>query len=550
MAQLIYADVWEAVARAVPERPALIRGEREISWGSFDARADALAHHLLAAGLTRQSKVAAYLYNAPEYLETYFAAFKAGLVPFNTNYRYGGEELFYLLENADAEAVVFHASFAPTLDLIRARLPKLKTLLSVSEPGFPSPDWATDYESAVQQPVARVAPPWGRSPDDLLLIYTGGTTGLPKGVMWRQGDLFDAMGGGVNLLLGLPELRDAAEAGERAHIYDHPSCLLPVPRSIPAAPLMHATAQLSGFSTLVGSGCIATLPSNRFSVEELFDEVQRVQATSLVIVGMAFAMPMLEALDAEPARWDLSSLKRIFSSGTIWSAENKHGLLRHMPHVMFFDSLGSSEAIGLAVTTTAAGSEPPTARFGIGARAAVFTDEGRRVVPGSGERGLVATTGFIPTGYYKDPEKSAKTFRMFEGTRWSLPGDWATVELDGSITLLGRGSLVINTGGEKVFPEEVEEALKRCAGVRDAAVVGLPDPRFGERVCAVIDLEASGETSCAALGVELRRSLASYKVPRDWVVAKVERQPNGKVDYQHARNKALDVIRKAAVRRA
>jgi len=546
MAQLIYADLWEAVASAVPERPALIRGPRSLLWRDFDARANALAQHLLDAGLTHQSKVAAYLYNAPEYLETYFAAFKAGLVPFNTNYRYSSDELWYLLDNADAEAVVFHASFAPTLDAIRARLPKLRALIAVAEPEVPQPAWADDYERVVAQRVGRVVGPWGRSADDLMFIYTGGTTGMPKGVMWRQGDLFEAMGGGTNLLLGLGPLTSVEEAGERAKLYDAPDALFPPARSIPVAPLMHATGQLISFSTLVLGGSVITLPSNQFRAEELFDEIVRVQAAGIIIVGMAFAVPMLETLEANPGRWDLTCLKRIFSSGTIWNAENKQRMLHHMPHVMFFDSLGSSEALGIGVSTTSAASETQTAHFTISERTAVFTEEGKRVQPGSGERGLVATTGFIPVGYYKDPEKSAKAFRVFEGTRWSVPGDWATVEADGSIALLGRGSLVINTGGEKVFPEEVEEAVKRYPGVRDVAVVGLPDRRFGERICAVVDAQDGAELTLPALAAHVRTQLANYKAPRDLVLSKVARQPNGKIDYQAARAVALASLTAAA----
>ena len=552
MAQLIYADLWEAVARAVPNRPALIRGERTLLWHELDARADALAHHLLLSGLTRQSKVAAYLYNSPEYLEVYFAAFKASLVPFNTNYRYGGDELHYLFDNADAEAVIFHASFAPTLEPILRRLPRLKTLVAVPEPGVSVPSWAVSYDDIAQQRVPRVIAPWGRSPDDQLFIYTGGTTGLPKGVMWRQGDLFEAMGGGANLLLGLGPLNHADEAGQRAQLYgaaDGPLASVPPARSIPVAPLMHATGQLISFSTLASGGCVISLPSNQFRAEELWSEIERLRATSIIIVGMAFAVPMLEALDENPGRWDLTSLLRVFSSGTIWNAENKQGLLRHIPQAMLFDSLGSSEALGVGMSTTTAGaadSSAGTARFVISERTAVFTEDGTRVQPGSGARGLVAIGGPMPVGYYKDPVKTASGFRMFEGMRWSVPGDWATVESDGTIALLGRGSLVINTGGEKVFPEEVEEALKRYPGVRDAAVVGVPDPRFGERICAIVDAQPGVSITLAAISEHVRRSLAAYKAPRALVVGSVARQPNGKIDYPAARSHALSALEHVA----
>ena len=524
-----YANLWDAVAAATPDRPALIHGERTLLWRDLDRRANALAAHLVAAGLTRQSKVAAYLYNAPEYLETYYAAFKAGLVPLNTNYRYGGDELIYLFDNADAEAVVFHSAFADTADKVRGRLPKVKAWICVEEPGFRVPDWAQAYEAIVSAEAERVSTPWGRTGDDLLLMYTGGTTGMPKGVMWRQEDLFMALGGGANLLAGLPPLTSPAEAGERAKA----AAASPEPQqiTIPVAPLMHATGQFIAFGALSSGGAIATLPGRRFDPAALFDEVERLGVSGLIIVGPAFAAPMLETLDANPGRWPMPSLRRIVSSGAMWGAENKQGLMKHLPAVMLIDALGSSEALGLAGSTSGGGAAAGTAKFMAGPNAAVFTEDGRRVEPGSGERGLVSVGGHTPVGYYKDEEKSAKTFRTFEGRRWSVPGDWATLEADGSITLLGRGSQVINTGGEKVFPEEVEEALKRYPGVRDAAVVGVPDPRFGERICAVVEALAGSQLTLGELAAHVRDHLADYKAPRELVLAPVHRAPNGKLDY-------------------
>lgn len=535
-----YANLWESVAAATPDRPALIHGERVIGWGEFDARANGLARGLVEAGLTHQSKVAAYLYNAPEYIETYFAAFKAGLVPFNTNYRYSGDELVYLFDNADAEAVVFHASFAETAASVRERLPKVKVWVAVAEEGHPVPDWAVSYDALVAGDGSAFQAPWGRSADDLLFMYTGGTTGMPKGVMWRQEDLFKGLGGGANLLLGLPPLETCAEAGERARANAAAGAEQAI--TIPVAPLMHATGQFISFGQLVAGGAVATLPSRKFDPAVLFDEVERLGVSGLIIVGLAFAAPMLECLEANPGRWTMPSLKRIVSSGTMWSAENKQGLLKHLPHVMLMDSLGSSEALGLASSASGGGASTATAKFTAGPNAAVFTEDGRRVEAGSGERGLVAVGGHTPLGYYKDEEKSAKTFRIFEGKRWSVPGDWATVEADGNITLLGRGSQVINTGGEKVFPEEVEEALKRFPGVRDAAVVGLPDARFGERICAVVDVQGGAAPSLADLQAHVKSLLADYKIPRELVIAEVVRAPNGKLDYKAVRAQAQEAL--------
>jgi 3-oxocholest-4-en-26-oate---CoA ligase len=542
-----YADIWEEIAKAVPERTALIQGERVIRWGEFDTRANAVATFLLASGLGHQSKMAAYLYNAPEYLEAYYAAFKVGLVPVNTNYRYGDEELSYLFDNADAEAVVFHSAFAPMVDSIRARLPKVKAWLAVPQAGHPIPDWAHDYESIAAAGAARAVAPWGRSGDDLLFMYTGGTTGMPKGVMWRQDDLFKVLGGGGNLIENLPPLTSPAEAGDRALAAERGE--MPGPRlMMAAAPLMHATAQFTALSVLTGGGAVAVLPSQRFNAEELWGEIERLRATSVSIVGQAFAAPMLEALEAHPGRWDLSSLRRIGSSGTVWNHENKQGLLRRLPaECVLFDSLGSSEAVGIGGSQSSAGAAAETARFMVGPNTAAFTEDGRRIEPGSGERGLLALAGFLPTGYYKDPEKSARTFREFEGRRWSVPGDFATVEADGAIKLLGRGSQVINTGGEKVFPEEVEEALKRHAAVRDAVVVGVPDARFGERICAIVDLKPqTAAPSLAELAAHVRLHLADYKAPRELVVAPVRRAPNGKVDYKAAKALALEALKAPA----
>jgi len=535
-----YANLWESAARAPPTRPALIHGELVLTWEQFDGRANALARRLVDKGLTHQSKVAAYLYNGPEYIETYYAAFKAGLVPFNTNYRYSGDELVYLFDNADAEAVVFHASFAETAASVRERLPKVKAWIAVAEEGFPVPDWAEDYDAIVAGDGSRFEAPWGRSADDLLFMYTGGTTGMPKGVMWRQEDLFKGLGGGANLLLGLPPLETVEEAGIRAKA--NAQSAEPQAITIPVAPLMHATGQFISFGQLISGGAIATLPSRKFDPAVLFDEVERLGVSGLIIVGLAFAAPMLECLEANPGRWTMPSLKRIVSSGTMWSAENKQGLLKHLPNIMLMDSLGSSEALGLASSASGGGVSAATAKFATGPNAAVFTEDGRRVAPGSGERGLVAVGGHTPLGYYKDEEKSAKTFRIFEGQRWSVPGDWATVEADGAITLLGRGSQVINTGGEKVFPEEVEESLKRFPGVRDAAVVGLPDPRFGERICAVVDVAGGDQPSLADLQAHVKANLADYKVPRDLVFAPVVRAPNGKLDYKLVRAQALEAL--------
>ena len=534
------ADVWEAIARKTPDRPALIQGSRVVTWSGFDARADAIAAHLIAGGVSPEAKVAAYLCNGPEYLEVYFAAFKAGIAPINTNYRYGGDELVYLFDNADAEVVVFHAGFTGTLEAIRDRLPKVKLWIAVAEPGHAVPAWADDYESITGKPSASrpTRSPWGRSGDNLLLLYTGGTTGMPKGVMWRQDDLFTVLGAGGQAARGVAPIESVEGAADRLD----PEGPRP-PLTLVCCPLMHGTGQFSAFITLNQGGTVATLPSRGFSAAELWSEVERLRVDGIVIVGLAFSTPMLEALEAEPGRWDLTSVLSISSSGSMWSQENKRGLLNHCVNATIFDSFGSSEAVGLGASSSTPGAEAATAAFVLGPTCAVFTEEGRRVSPGSGERGLVAVSGFLPVGYYKDPEKSAKTFLTFEGQRWSVPGDWAEVNADGSLKLLGRGSQCINTGGEKVFPEEVEEALKTHPNVRDAVVVGVPDARFGERICAVVEPDGAAELELADLSAHVRGRLAAYKAPRELVVVEsIGRAPNGKVDYKASRTRALRAL--------
>ncbi|MGD9998052.1 MAG: acyl-CoA synthetase [Ilumatobacteraceae bacterium] len=531
-----FADIWEAVAKVVPSRAAHLHGDTVVTWHELDRRADALAASLLDAGLGHQSKVACYLHNGPEYLETVFGALKAAMVPVNTNYRYGSDEIVYLFENADVEAVVFHAVFTPIVDAVRGRLPKVREWFVVADAGGDGPSWATKYSEAVARSRRRASMGWSRSGDDLVLLYTGGTTGMPKGVMWRQDDLFNGLGAGANTALGIPPAETIDDLAERA---------LSAPRSamLVACPLMHGAGQFAAMNAMARGGTVATLASSTLDAAELLDAVERHRLTQLIIVGQAFARPILEALDAHPGRWDLSSLVQIVSSGVMWNVENKEGLLRHMPHVLLFDSLGSSEALGVGRSVSDSGATQTTATFVLGPNAAVFAEDGRRVEPGSGGVGMLAVGGFTPLGYYKDPDKSAATFRTYEGRRWSVPGDWATIDADGTINLLGRGSVCINTGGEKVFPEEVEEVLKTHPSVRDAVAVGIPNERFGEAICAVVESSRGARPTLTDLSEHVRGRLAGYKAPRHLVVVEsLERAPNGKVDYKQLRRRAAEQL--------
>jgi acyl-CoA synthetase (AMP-forming)/AMP-acid ligase II len=524
-----FADVFEQITGHIGDELAQQQLDRAFSWSEFNRRANGVAEALLGHGLSEQAKVSQYLYNCPEYLESVYAAFKAGLAVVNTNYRYTADELVYLWDNADTAAVVFHGSFTEQCAQVRDRLEGIRLWLWVDDGSGPCPDFAEPYErAAASGSDHNTSTAWGRSGDHLMLLYTGGTTGMPKGVMWRQDDLFGALDANNRRRLPPePDLRAATARIERAG-----------PRNLPGAPLMHGTGLFNAISNLIVGGSVITMAGRRFDPQELLDTIEQHRINSMSIVGDAFAKPILRALDAEPDRWDISSLRVIVSSGVIWSAESKSGLLRHNERLIMVDTLGSSEAIGMATSTTTAESldgsnDHATARFVLGPTTRVVTDDGRDVVPGSGELGRVALRGFTPIGYYKDAEKSAATFQIIDGIRYSIPGDWAEVTADGAVRLLGRGSQCINTGGEKVYPEEVEEALKLHPTVRDAAVVGVPDERFGQAVCALVEAESGQQIDAEALISHVKGRLAGYKAPKRIVtVASLGRAANGKLDYQ------------------
>jgi 3-oxocholest-4-en-26-oate---CoA ligase len=522
-----FAELWEVCAGVRGEAPAAVHGDRTISWAEFDRRADGLAAALLDAGLAHQDKVAQYLYNGPEYMQGVYACFKAGMVPVNTNYRYADDELVYLWDNADAAAVMFHAGFVPTIERIRTRLPKVKLWLWVEDGTHPRPDWALDLADTAQGAGdGPVRGPWGRSGADRWFLYTGGTTGAPKGVMWEQDTLVRLM----STTFPVPLDDEATMEAHRDHLAATASAS---PVLLPAAPLMHGTGHMMSLGQLTLGGTVVTLPGRSLDPEAIWQACADHGVTVLVIVGDAFARPLLEALDAQPGRWDLSRVALMVSSGVMWSQPVKERLLDHLPQVLIFDSLGSSEAVGMAASLSSKGTVPGTARFALGAGAVVITDDGRTVAPGSGEIGRVGVSGLLPVGYYKDEVKTAATFPVIDGVRYSLPGDWATVEADGTVTLLGRGSVCINTGGEKVFPEEVEEVLKTAPGVVDAVCVGVPDERFGEAICAIVEPRDGTTIDAGAVVAHVKDHLAHYKAPRRVLVRDaIGRAPNGKVDYK------------------
>lgn len=535
-----FATVWESLADSIGDRTAVVHGEKRFTWSQYDERAARMAAAFDAAALGPNSKIGLFMYNGNEYLEAHYGAFKMRGVPININYRYMDEELWYLLDNADAEALVFHSSLGDRVAKVVDRLPLLKVLIEVDDGGTGQVDGAQPFDEVLagHDPMDRIV----RSEDDIYMLYTGGTTGMPKGVMYDM-----ASHVGLFLRSGFPFLgqrvprsadevapvvRAITEAGNRMI-------------AIPCAPLMHGTGLwLGAFAAHLTGGEVTTLTSRTLDAHEVLRTVQARRATSLVIVGDAFAKPLVAAIDeaaTDGRPYDMSSVGVILSSGVMWTTEVKEQLLDRIPHVVLFDAIGSTEgSMGNQMTTRGGSTE--TAKFTQNPTTKVFTDDDREVTPGSDEIGVVAAGGFVPIGYFKDPDKTASTFRAIDGVRYAFPGDLAQVAADGTLILLGRGSQVINSGGEKIFPEEVEEAVKRVPGVRDCLVVGVDDARFGQAVTAVAATDGT-ELDEAEVIAHVKTQLARYKAPKRVVfVAEVPRTPNGKADYTAAKKYALDAL--------
>jgi acyl-CoA synthetase (AMP-forming)/AMP-acid ligase II len=529
-----FATIWEGIADVLPEKPAISHGLDSHDWATFENRSARLAGALDAAGVGPDDKVALFLYNGFEYQEAQFAAFKQRAVPCNVNYRYLADELAYLLDNADAKVLFFNSTLADRVVEIRERCPLVTLYVQVG--GGDLIEGAVAFEDLIHahEPAARIS----RSGNDLWFLYTGGTTGNPKAVMWPHDQMIANMPAHYAVLdREIPT--SAAEAVDGAvalHGRNRTTRLLA------AAPLMHGTSGINALHTLTMGGMVATLAGRHFDADELWTTVAHHRLTMLTIVGEAFARPMLEALDrAESAGrpHDLSSVFQIMSSGVMWSQESKMAFLEHKPMTLM-DSLGSSESVGQAMQLTRKNETvATTGRFSLGPTTLVITDDGRMVEPGSGDIGRLANKGANPLGYYKDPVKTEETFPTIDGTRWSIPGDYATVETDGTITLLGRGSVCINSGGEKIYPEEVEEAVKTHPAVKDCNVVGLPDDRWGQSVNAVVLIEPDVEVDDDEIIAHTRTQIAHYKAPKRILrVDEFVRSPNGKSDYQWAKAEA------------
>ena len=533
-----YASVWERNSDVIPDKIALICGDNEVTWKEYDDRAARLASLMTNSGLGDNSKVGLYLHNSNEYLEAQYSVFKIKGVPINVNYRYKEEELIYLLDNSDSEAVFFQSCYAEQIESIKDKLPKVKLYIQVDDNSNETLDFAQDYESAISefQPMERQE----RSEDNIYMLYTGGTTGMPKGVMYQHGGHLKGMlntAGAWGLIPVQEKIDVDSVALEVKKLADEGR----LPISIPACPLMHGTGMWLGalIPHLVG-GTVVTLPNLGFDPDGLLKEVEKRKANNIVIVGDAFAKPIMDALDkaeSEGNPYKLDSINTVISSGVMWSSEVKQGLLKHHDMVLV-DAMGSTEG-GMGSSRASRDNPAETAKFVLNPGVIVITDEGEIVEPGSDKMGKIGTSGLVPLGYFKDEKKSAETFKEFQGTRYSFPGDYAKVELDGTITLLGRGSNCINTAGEKVYPEEVEEAIKRHGDIYDCLVVGLKDDRFGQRVVALASYQDGKEIEEQELIAFTREHLAGYKLPKQVLfVDEVMRAPNGKANYKWAQETA------------
>ena len=533
-----YASVWEKNSDVIPDKIALICGDNEVTWREYDQRASKLATLLTNAGLGDDSKVGLYLHNSNEYLESQYSVFKIKGVPINVNYRYKEEELIYLLENSDSEAIFYQSCYAEQIASIKDKLPKVKLYIQVDDKTNETLDFAKDYESSISecQPMERQE----RSEDNIYMLYTGGTTGMPKGVMYQHGGHLKGMlntAGAWGLIPVQEKIDVDSVALEVKKLADEGR----LPISIPACPLMHGTGMWLGaiIPHLVG-GTVVTLPNLGFDPDGLLKEVEKRKANNIVIVGDAFAKPIMDALDkaeSEGSPYNLESINTVISSGVMWSSEVKQGLLKHHDMVLV-DAMGSTEG-GMGSSRASRDNPAETAKFVLNPGVIVITDEGELVEPGSDKTGKIGTSGLVPLGYFKDEKKSAETFKEFQGVRYSFPGDYAKVEADGTITLLGRGSNCINTAGEKVYPEEVEEAIKRNDDIFDCLVVGLKDDRFGQKVVALASFQEGREIQEQDLIAFTREHLAGYKLPKQVLfVDEVMRAPNGKANYKWAKETA------------
>lgn len=528
-----YGDLFDEVEKVVPpEKPALIHGDKVISWKEFSTRTNNVAQNLIDDGFNPDEKIAFYMRNCTEYTEAVIASLKSRLVHVNVNFRYQAEEVNYIFSNSDSVIVVFATEFSAIVSSAYDMDNQVRLWLYVEDDsGIEPPAFAKPYADYASRGNGK-ALTIKRDPKDMMLMYTGGTTGMPKGVMWEQQALRQA------LLLASNPITPPKNCTEHIAMLQENG----FGRSLLACPpLMHGTSVWTSIHTLSEGGTVATLPGKTFDPKLVWEMANKYRLEAIIIIGDVLARPLLAVLDEKANSYDLTSVSNIASSGIIWSLECKQRLLEYLPHCILVDALGSSEGIGIGTSVmTKDGmmgiSKAQTAKFIANDSVKVFSEDGREILPGSDEAGLIARSEPIPSGYYKDPEKTAKTFKIYNGKRFSIPGDFCKIAEDGSITLLGRGSGCINTGGEKVFPEEVEEALKRHPNVEDALVFGVDSARWGQEVSAVVRLEDANAFDKECILASVREQLAGYKVPKNLLCSTTSyRAPNGKPDYVGAK---------------
>jgi len=523
-----FGDIVDAVSDIVsPKAPAFVHGDRVIDWRTATKRMNNIARNLHARGVKPGDKVAFYMRNGIEYGELTGACFLGRLTHVNVNYRYKPEEVRYIVDNSDATVVVYAREFRDAVAQIHNQLDKVKVFVEVGPSDVAS--FATPYEKlATTGSGAKLG--IERSQHDQVMVYTGGTTGMPKGVMYAQGDLSTTLLARIFVATGkmpatIGEVVDFVKAaGDMNVVY------------LPACPQMHGTGFFGTMSTILTGGCVVTVDNAHLDADAIWTAVAKNRVTNMAIVGDPFGRPLLRVLDENPGKYDVSSVVAIGSSGAMWSKEVKNGLLEHLPPgASLTDAFSSTEALGMGVSVSQKGVEVPTAAFTIGPNAIVLDDDDQPIAPGSGKTGRLAVGGVLPVGYYKDEEKTNRLFKTINGRRFSVPGDFAIVEADGRIILLGRGSNCINTAGEKVFPEEVEEVLKKHATIEDALVLGVPDEQWGSAVTGVVKLHPGASFDEASIRAHVREHLAGYKTPKRVLVAGVNlRAPNGKADYKSA----------------
>ena len=525
------ADLYEAVADAVPDNMALASGDVHYTYRDLEKRANRLAHYLSSQGIGTGDHVGLHLFNGHEFVEAILALFKIRAVGINVNYRFVGPEVRYMIENGDLKGMITQRRFLPVINDANRGLPQLRPLIVIEDGSDAVAEQESiEYETAMAQGSEdRNFGP--RSGEDLYIIYTGGTTGMPKGVMWRHEDLFfTGLQGGSP---GGDPVESPEQLVEQAQEGWYTVTMLP------CAPFIHGAAQWTQWICHLTGGKLVLQPGPSFDPKRILSLVAEEEASTLSLVGDAMAIPLVEELKS--GDYDMSNLAVIASAGAILSASVQAEIEELLPDVMIINSFGTSESGDLGRAAGDEESHEGRPSFYMGDEVTVLNEGGEPIQPGSGQIGLVARSGRLPLGYYKDAEKTAERFKEFKGKRWVVPGDFATVEADGRITFLGRGSKCINTGGEKVFPEEVEEALKAHPDIIDALVVGVPDPRFGSKVAAVFNTRENKELSLEEIQAHCRKHVAGYKIPRQITVTEtVSRMPSGKPDYPWAEEIARD----------